>query len=102
MGTRGEHMRTIVGAALALMLGLAAPVLAQDQEWTDFMSIEDGFTTNFPGKPILENTTYRSQFGADLPARVYRANAGPARYSLTVVDYRPIEQILAEKAKNCP
>jgi hypothetical protein len=27
---------------------------------------------------------------------------GAARYSMTVVDYRPIEKILTEKAKKCP
>lgn len=75
---------------------------APAQEWTEFMSREDGFSANFPGAPTIETTTYRSQFGADLPARVYRATLGPSRFSLTVVDYRPIERILAEKAKACP
>jgi hypothetical protein len=86
--------------ATALCLGAAGPAVAQ--EWTEFVSREDRFTTNFPGRPVVTETTYRSQFGADLPARVYRATRGPSRFSLTVVDYRPIETILTEKAKSCP
>jgi hypothetical protein len=94
------HMHTL--AVAALTLALASPSFAQDKEWEEFVSIEDGFSINFPGKPDIETTTYKSQFGADLPARVYRATMGPARFSLTVVDYRSIEKILAEKAKGCP
>jgi hypothetical protein len=91
-------MRTIAVAVLAL--SLATPAFAQ--EWEEFVSAEDGFSINFPGKPTIENTTYTSQFGADLPAKVFRGTRGDSRFSLTVVDYRPIEKILAEKAKNCP
>ena len=92
----GKH--TLIAAAL--LLAVSAPALAQ--EWTEFVSKEDRFTANFPGTPTITEITYKSQFGADLPARVYSATLGPSRYSLTVVDYRPIEQILGEKAKSCP
>jgi len=71
-------------------------------EWIEYVSKEDRFTTNFPGQPTVTNTIYKSQFGADLPARVYTALLGPSRFSLTVVDYRDIERILTEKAKSCP
>jgi hypothetical protein len=77
------------------------PAFAQ-VEWMEFVSKEDRFSTNFPGTPAIMQTTYRSQFGADLPARVYTASSGPSRYKLTVVDYRDIEKILAEKSKSCP
>jgi hypothetical protein len=91
-------MRPAVAAVLALWL--AAPAVAQ--EWTEFASREDRFSLNFPGPPRVTTTTYKSQFGADLPARVYSAEQGPSRFSMTVVDYRPIERILTEKAKSCP
>jgi hypothetical protein len=63
---------------------------------------EDGFEVNFPGKPQVENTTYTSQYGYTLPARVYRATRGPERYLVTVVDYRDIEKQGVERAKKCP
>jgi hypothetical protein len=82
------------------LLAISTPALAQ--EWTEFVSIEDRFSTNFPGQPRITETTYKSQFGADLPARVYSASRGASRFSMTVVDYRSIEKILTEKAKSCP
>lgn len=85
---------------IAAVLSLSAPAFAQ--EWIEFVSREDRFSANFPGPPQIRETTYKSQFGADLPARVYSAALGPSRFSLTVVDYRPIEKILTEKSKSCP
>ncbi len=93
-------MRLRPVAAAAVMLTLSGPSFAQ--EWTEFVSKEDRFSANFPGSPRTTETTYKSQFGADLPARVYSAALGPSRFSVTVVDYRTIEKILTEKAKACP
>jgi hypothetical protein len=87
--------------AAALLLMSSVPAVAQ-VEWIEFASREDRFTANFPGQPKIVQTTYKSQFGADLPARVYSAESGPGRYTLTVVDYRPLEAILTEKSKSCP
>jgi hypothetical protein len=93
-------MRITPVAATALVLSMSVSAFAQ--EWTEFASREDRFSINFPSPPKVTATTYQSQFGADLPARVYSATQGDSRYSLTVVDYRPIEQILTEKSKRCP
>ena len=93
-------MRLYSVVAAALILAIPGPVFAQ--EWIEFISREDRFSCNFPGQPTITETTYKSQFGADLPARVYAAEAGGSRYRLTVADYRPIERILTEKAKSCP
>lgn len=53
------------------------------------------FTATFPSQPTVTATTYKSQYDADLRARVYRSELGASRYTLTVVDYSQIEQILA-------
>jgi hypothetical protein len=84
----------------AFVLSIGAAVFAQ--EWVEFVSREDRFTITFPVKPTVTQTTYKSQFGADLPARIYSAQQGQSRFSATVVDYSNIEAILAEKAKSCP
>jgi hypothetical protein len=89
-------------AVIAAVVVLAMSGTAFAQEWIEFVSKDDRFTTNFPGPPRVTATTYKSQFGADLPARVYSATLGQSRFSMTVVDYRPVEQILTEKAKSCP
>jgi hypothetical protein len=93
-----RYMRLLAAVAGSVLLSLSASA----QEWTEFVSQEDRFSTNFPGKPQITQTTFRSQFGADLPARMYSATLGSSRFSLTVVDYRPIEKILTERAKACP
>jgi hypothetical protein len=68
----------------ALVLSFSAPLFAQ--EWIEFSSLEDRFTCNFPVQPKMTETTYRSERGADLPARIYSATQGQSRYSITVVD----------------
>jgi len=90
--------RPIAAAFVLLLMGSAAFA----QEWAEFVSREDLFSTNFPGTPQISQSTYHSQFGADLPARVYSASLGPSRFSITVVDYRTIEKLLTEKSKACP
>ena len=57
--------RVPVGAAVHILV-MSAPAVAQ--EWIEFTSRQDRFTANFPGQPQITETTYRSQFGADLPA----------------------------------
>jgi hypothetical protein len=87
---------------MLVALVLSMPALAASQEWTDFVSREDHFSINFPGKPRLTETTWQTQLNYKLPARVYSAERGPERYSITVVDYRTLEQQGIERWKACP
>ncbi len=90
-----------VGTRLVLaLLLIAAPAAAQ--EWDLYTNIQDGFSVNFPGQPKVSEITWTSQLNYTLPARVYSAEKGPERYSLTVVDYSSIEQQGTERAKTCP
>lgn len=92
-------MRFSTLVAATLLLSFSGPASAQ--EWIEYVSKEDRFTANFPGQPTVTQTTYRSQYGADLPARVYSAMQGRSRYSLTVVDYSQIEKLLTARAQKC-
>ena len=87
-----------------MLLGLSTVNLAAEQggDWTEFASREDRFTCNFPGTPAVSTTTWTSEYGAVLPARLYSATQGQSRYSMMVVDYREIERILTEKSNACP
>src|SRR5438067_1212120 len=87
-------------ASLAIVLALSTSAAAQ--EWTEFTSPEDRFTCNFPGTPTITETTWTSQFGAVLPARVYTGAVGSGKYSITVVDYNPIKRLLVERSFSCP
>ena len=93
-------MRSIPLVSAALLLSFSGPLFAQ--EWIEYANREDRFTANFPSQPKIANSIYRSQMGADLPARVYSASQGQSRYSMTVVDYNQAQRILTEKAKSCP
>ena len=92
-------MRFSTLVAATLLLSFSVPASAQ--EWIEYVSKEDRFTGNFPGQPTVTQTTYTSQYGAELPARVYSAEKGKGRYSLTAVDYSQIEKILTQKAQKC-
>jgi len=89
---------TLVAATLLLSFSVTA---SAQEEWIEYVSKEDRFTANFPGQPAVTQMTYKSQYGADLPARVYSATQGKSRYSLTVVDYSQIERILTARAQKC-
>ena len=88
----------VLSAALVLSLGL--PSFAQ--EWVELTSREERVSFVFPGRPEVTETTWVSQFGAILPARVYHVTRGQSRYSATVVDYNPIERLLVERSRSCP
>ena len=75
-------MRSISVLSAVAILSLSRPSAAQD--WIEFASTADRFTLNFPGEPRIEDTTYTSEYGAVLPARVYRAEIGPSKYSMMV------------------
>jgi hypothetical protein len=87
---------------LTMAVVLAIPGVAVAQEWAEFTSKEDRFTCNFPGEPKTAATTWTSEHGATLPGRVYSATLGPNRYSMTVIDYSNVEEILTKKASSCP
>jgi hypothetical protein len=77
-------MRLSPVAIAALVCCVAGPAVAQD--WVEFASQEDRFSIVFPGQPQITETTFRSEFGAELPARIYSAEIGPSRYSVTVAE----------------
>ena len=75
----------LVGAAL--VLAIAGPVSAQ-VVWDEFTDQSEFFTVNFPGKPNVQSTTYKTAKGTSLPAKVYTAkDARGGEYKITVVNY---------------
>jgi len=91
------RFRPLIPAALIV----CASQSALAQEWTRFVSPEDGFSANYPGKPKVETTTYLSEYRQTLPAKVYRAADALGRDSTPVVAYRGIEKMLAARAAQC-
>ena len=93
-------MRLVILFSAALTISLSTTAFAQ--EWIEFASQEERITCVFPTQPKVTQTTWVSEYGAILPARLYSAAQGQSRYSLTVVDYNPIERLMVEKSKACP
>ena len=69
------------------------------QGWIQYANLADRFAVNFPAEPEITETTYLSDYRSIMPARVYEANRGESRYSVTVVDYTEAERLLAERAE---
>ena len=92
-------MRVIPLVLAALPLLVSAPSFAQG--WIEYASRQDFFFLNFPAQPKVQDITYISELEAKFPARVYTAEEGPSRYSMTVVDYTNADKIHAERAKSC-
>ena len=91
----------VISLVVTSVLWLSGSAFAQD--WDNYVNTQDGFSVNFPGAPRVTETTFKSEYGADLPARVYTAARGPERYSVTVADYSQAPRLLDEKAKTtCP
>ena len=88
-------------AAIFVSVMLLVAGTAAAQEWEEFVSKEDGFKVDFPGKPTITDTTWKSQMDYILPGKVYSVNKGRERYSMTVIDYRSLEQQGIERAKTC-
>jgi len=91
-------MRRVL-VTIAVLIPLACPVFAQ--EWIQYASKADLFAVNFPGEPKTQDITYTSEFDISLPGRVYNAEQGRSRYSVTVVDYADAEKIHGARVAGC-
>jgi hypothetical protein len=92
-------MHRIALIAAASILFISAPVFAQ--EWIEYASQQDLFTVNFPSQPKVQEITYTTEYGINLPGRVYSAVDGPNRYSMTAVDFTQAKKIHEERNKKC-
>jgi hypothetical protein len=77
------RLRTLVVAALATFTAFPATT----QNWFEFVEQEELFSVNLPHEPDVEEIVYHSEWGADLPGKLFTASEGDANYSITVVDY---------------
>ena len=58
----------------AVALSIAGSASAQD--WDQYVSTQDGFKVDFPGTPKIAETTYKSEYGYMLPARMFTVDKG--------------------------
>ena len=92
-------MRLFQLAAGALVLSLqAVPAHAQ---WSQYLAFDDRFSIDFPGVPSIEETTYTTEYGLTLPARVYTAEDDFGAYSAIAVDWSEAEALHEEAYEAC-
>jgi len=92
-------MLRIALTTAALVLGVTGTGSAQ--AFIQYVSQQDGFGVSFPGEPAVRETTWKSEGGLPLPARVYTVDNKRGKYSVTVVDYKDIERLSNERAAEC-
>jgi hypothetical protein len=56
---------------------------------------------NFPKQPQVKDVAYPTEFGLTLTAHQHIYEEGTSRFSVTVVDYRDIVKLHAERVKGC-
>jgi hypothetical protein len=74
---------------------------APSQEWDQYLAFDDFFSINFPGEPTIRDTTYKTQYGYALPARVYEAKDEFGSYSVTAVNWSTAAEQHAAGYKAC-
>jgi len=85
-----------VPVLLVILSGFCA-TSSSAQEWRDFVSTEDGFRVRVPGEFTVTQTTWDSEYGAVMPARIYLYEDGSSSYKLTVADYTDAYRIHAAR-----
>ena len=91
---------SMTALVFALVLSVSGSAVAQ--EWEAYVNLEDTFEVNFPGEPTVTETTWTTVLDYVLPARVYSAERGRERYSMTVVDYSGLEELGIARSETCP
>lgn len=81
-------MRLVAVAAASLFLALEVQAQAENP----YLSLEDRFSADFPVEPTVRESTYTTELGIVLPARIYVAEDDFGQYSVTVVDWRDSEE----------
>ena len=80
----------------AFVMGVSA--LSYAQGWMEYVNRAERFGVNFPAEPSVEDITHMGERGGTYPGRVYTAQEGSRRYSVTVIDYEGAEPTVVRGA----
>jgi hypothetical protein len=86
------RVRSVQVIAAVCLLLAARPSFAQ-KVWDDYRNLDDHFAINAPGDPMVETTTWKSEYDSILPEKIYRWTDGPNKYSVSVIDYSNNEAV---------
>jgi hypothetical protein len=77
------NKKGLLGALLLSIIAL--PAVAQN--WYSYVDTEELFVINMPGEPEVTEFIYATEWGGNLPAKLYSIDIGGVDYRLTVVNY---------------
>ena len=80
---------------ITLLLFISTQVSAQLQ-WAEFRDEAEFFSVNFPGDPVIVESTLNSEYGAIFPSKTYTVESGDYFYQATVIDYTDAQQTYLE------
>jgi hypothetical protein len=87
-----RQLRILIAASALSVAGTATA-----QEWVTYTSTQDLFRVHVPCNFAVSDTTWDSEYGGVMPARVYGCDSGTSHYKVTVVDYTDAQRIHAER-----
>jgi hypothetical protein len=90
---------TTIACAFALLL-VARPAFAQ--EWFTYTNVADSFEVYVPTQPKVAESTWKTQTGFTMPARIYTFEHGKNLYTVTVVDYSSAPEQGKKRSVSCP
>jgi len=59
---------------------------ASAQGWIEYVNTTEFFALNFPGEPMVEEFTYVTEYGSQLPSKRFYAEDASGLYQIKVVD----------------
>ena len=92
------RLTSMAAATAILALGATS---ARAQESNPYLALEDLFSADFLNEPTVRESTYTTELGIILPARVYMAEDDFGKNSVTVVDWRDSEQLYETFLADC-
>jgi hypothetical protein len=73
-------------SVLVLAAMMASQPAAAD-DWKEYTYLAYGFAIQFPGKPKVQDSSYRGMDGASAPARIYSLEQGGGTFRMTVANF---------------
>ena len=80
---------------ITLLLFISTQVSAQLQ-WAEFRDEAEFFSVNFPGDPVIVESTLNSEYGAIFPSKTYTVEIDDYFYQATVINYSEARQTYLE------
>ena len=93
-----KRLPSLAGATLLLAL---VSMSGYAQQWSHYLGFDDRFSVDFSTEPSIDETTYESEYGLTLPARIYTAEDDFGTNSVTAVDWSEAEALHAEAHEAC-